>query len=187
MRLILKNNKKGVVGLTTGKKVLMIVMVLGIIAFTLLVVLQSISDTSVASTSGSGSTANETLTTVTELGENLSVADLPDVICTIGLVINGTGTIIPASNFTATNCNLAYSGGNSTTTGFNNSDWDVTYTNTFNRVQIINNNISGGVETFFTNATTWFSLLGIVVLILIIVIVIRAVNRTEDSKKSSGL
>lgn len=39
------------------------------------------------------------------------------------------------------------------------------------------NNISGGVESLFSNAGTWFSLLAVVILILIISVIIFAVNR----------
>ncbi len=48
------------------------------------------------------------------------------------------------------------------------------------------NNITGGVETFFSNAGTWFALLAIVVIILIVVIVMLAVNRVDGTKGSSG-
>ena len=38
-------------------------------------------------------------------------------------------------------------------------------------------NVTGGVNDFFTNASTWFSLLSVVIIILIISVVILAVNR----------
>lgn len=43
------------------------------------------------------------------------------------------------------------------------------------------NNISSGVESLFSNAGTWFSLLAVVILILIISVVIFAVNRFGGS------
>ncbi len=98
-------NKKGVVGLEVGKKVMLLLLTMGIIAFALIIALNQLNSTSVATTQ--------------------------------------TTNIV--------------------------------------------NNITGGVETFFTNATTWFALLGIVVLILIIVIVIKAVGSTSGGKGGSGL
>ena len=44
------------------------------------------------------------------------------------------------------------------------------------------NNITGGVESFFSNAGTWFALLAIVVIILIVVIVMKSVNGIGGSK-----
>ena len=38
-------------------------------------------------------------------------------------------------------------------------------------------NVTGGVETLFTSANTWFALLAVVIIILIIAVVILAVNR----------
>ncbi len=43
------------------------------------------------------------------------------------------------------------------------------------------NNVTVGVATFFSNATTWFTLLAVVVIILIISVVIFAVNRFGGS------
>ena len=38
-------------------------------------------------------------------------------------------------------------------------------------------NVTGGVETLFNSANTWFALLAVVIIILIIAVVILAVNR----------
>lgn len=51
-----------------------------------------------------------------------------------------------------------------------------------NQTANILNNVTGGVESFFTNAGTWFALLAIVVIILIVAIVIFAVNRFGGSR-----
>ena len=48
-------------------------------------------------------------------------------------------------------------------------------------------NVSGGVEEFFSNTVTWFSLLAVVVIILIIAIVIIAVNRFGGGGRGGGL
>ena len=175
-------DKRGVVGMTTAKAVLLAVMVLAILGFVLVIVLQEITDTPIASATGSGFTINETLSGVNDnTGQNLSVLNLEDVVCTIVSVVNSTeGTNIPATNFTQDNCNLIMTAG-----PFNESDWEVTYSHTFNRIFQINSNVTGGVETFFSNANTWFALLAIVILILIVVIVMKSVQGVD--KGGGGL
>jgi len=46
-------------------------------------------------------------------------------------------------------------------------------------------NVTGGVNDFFTNAGTWFSLLSVVIIILIISVVIMAVNRFGSGSAGS--
>ena len=94
-------NKKGVVGLETGKQVMLALMTMGIIAFALIIALNQLNSTSVATTQ--------------------------------------TTNIV--------------------------------------------NNITGGVETFFSNAGTWFALLAIVIIILIVVVVMKSVNSIGGGKQ----
>ncbi len=101
----LEINKKGQVGLGTARKVMIALMTLGVLAFALIIALNELNSTSVATTQ--------------------------------------TTNIV--------------------------------------------NNITGGVETFFSNAGTWFALLAIVVIILIVVIVMLAVNKVDGTKGGSGL
>ncbi len=46
-----------------------------------------------------------------------------------------------------------------------------------NQTESILLNVTGGIETLFASANTWFALLAVVIIILIIAIVILAVNR----------
>ncbi len=44
------------------------------------------------------------------------------------------------------------------------------------------NNITGGFESFFSNASTWFALLAIVVIILMVVIIMKVVNKFDKDQ-----
>lgn len=68
---------------------------------------------------------NETLTTVTESGEDLTYSTSNDVTCTIVIVTNATGgETIASGNYTQSNCNLVSAAGS----GYNNTNWNVSYT-----------------------------------------------------------
>ncbi len=174
-----KMNKRGVVGLETSKGVLVALMVLGVFGFVVIIALNSLSDSEAARSSGERTILGETLTAVSEGGQNFSAFTEANAACSIITLTNTTGVTIPSDNFTQSNCNVAFSSINGTQ--FNNTDWIVNYTYSYNQFATINNNLSNGTETFFGNATTWFSLLAVVVIILIVSIVIFAVNRFGDS------
>jgi uncharacterized integral membrane protein len=172
-------DKRGVVGISTGKAVILALMVLAILGFVLVIVMQSLTDVPIAADTGSGYIINETISGITEsTPQNLSVFELEDVICTIVGALNTTeGTPIPTTNYTHTGCTLVMTEG-----PFNGSSWEVTYSYTFNRFHQINANVTGGVEDFFSNAGTWFALLAIVILILIVVIVMKSVSGVDRNK-----
>jgi len=172
-------NKRGQVGLDTAKAVMLTLMFVGLLGFLMVLVFQNLSDSSVADgTSGVAYITNETLTSVTETGENFAVFSKPDVSCTIGLVVNSTdGAVITSVNYTQSNCNLAVPTGIGAGGTFNNTDWKVHYSYEYNAYYGIHTNISSGTTDFFSNTGTWFALLAVVVIILIIAIVIFAVNR----------
>ena len=67
---------------------------------------------------------NETLTTVTETGEDFAYVDYNDALCSSLVVTNASGgEVISSGNYTQTNCNLA----SSATGGYNNTNWNVSY------------------------------------------------------------
>ena len=122
----LKNirNKKGQAGLSGIPDTVWTVILIGIFIVIGIVVLSKLIDTTYDSASGSAS--NETLGSVNETGIDLSVSTYRSVSCTVGLVTNATdGVLIGATNYTATNCNLAFAPGGDT--NFNNTAWNVTY------------------------------------------------------------
>lgn len=118
----MKKNKKAQVGSISNS-----ILFLGIAAIVLvlfLVIIQELRDTDVISKAISDTANNETLTTVTEAGEDFANAGLPAVICTISFVTNETGAeVIVAGNYTQTNCNLASAAGSE----YNNTNWNVSY------------------------------------------------------------
>lgn len=181
-------NTKGQVGLDTAKVVMLALLVLAVFSFVALIVWSSLGNTTIAKTSsGTISIVNETVTSVNELGDLLPTADSQvDCAATVSTAINSTsGTVIPASNFTVSGCTISFNSGQGNSQGFNNSNWNVTYGFTFNQYGNIENNLTRGTASFFSNATTWFALLGVVIIILIIAIVIFAVNRFGSSGSGS--
>ena len=56
-----------------------------------------------------------------------------------------------------------------------------------NQTTSVLSNITGGVESFFGNAGTWFALLAIVIIILIVVIVMKSVNNISNKGGSGSL
>ena len=180
----MKKNYKSVLGLNTVKAFIVVMLALAIISVVTLIILGTLSSDSLVSQVGrtmSGTTVNETLTTVTHSGEDISVYDEVSAVCSNLIVINSSSsTAIPATNFTQTNCNLAFKTGQANVYGFNNSDWKVTYDYSYkNRDEIngVTDNVSTGIVGFFGNVNTFFALLGIVVIILIISLVVVVVNR----------
>lgn len=122
----MKLNKKGqtVAGL---QGVIWTLVILGIMLVIGLVVLDKMEEASWVSTAGTGG-SNETLTTVTETGEDFTDSTLRNAACTLGIVTNATGgETIAAGNYTQTNCNLASAAGG----GYNNTNWNVTYTSQY--------------------------------------------------------
>ncbi len=176
-------DKKGQVGLGTGMKVIVAVLIMAILGFVSIIVLNSLTDSNVAATTGSGSAINETVSNVNHTAIDLNAQELPDALCTVTRARNSTDpfTEIVAGNFTITDCTIVLASGD--TSEYNNTDWLITYTFTYNKVDAINSNITTGVSDFFSNAGTWFSLLAIVIIILIVVIVMRSVS----SGKGGGL
>lgn len=173
-----KIGRKGQVGLDTSKMVMFSLMTIGVLGFLLIILLGSLTDTSVATTSGTIGPQSETITSVAHTARPLGFNDRLDCSATIADVRNATsGTAIPASNYTVSGCTILYKTGQGNANGFNNTNWVVNYTGTFNAYGSVNSNISTGTTNFFSNTSTWFSLLAIVVIILIIGIVIFAVNR----------
>jgi hypothetical protein len=101
-----------------------------IVLVLVLVISQELRDTDTISAANSGFNDNETLTTVTEAGENVEAISEPGANCNILIATNSTGgEIISSGNYTTSNnaCTiLAVS-----TSTYNNTDWNVSYTFTF--------------------------------------------------------
>ena len=178
--------KKGQVGFDTGKAVILAVMGLGIVAFISIIVLATMKDTSIAANTGSGA-AVETMTTITEIAESFAAASAEDCSAAVIEARNSTGlALISASNYTVSGCTIRYNTAQGNPSGFNNSNWQVNFTFTFNQFANIQRNISFAEASFFSNTTVWFGLLAIVVIVLIISIVLIVVSRFGGSSGGQG-
>ena len=176
LRSVLKD-KKGVAGLDLALSVISMLFVIGLLVMIYALMGAEIQDTTSVAQELSGSAVNETLTTVAETGEDFTNSGLPAVVCTILFVTNATdGSAVPASNYTQTNCNLAFSGGG-VTSDWNNTDWNVSYDYTYGGTtwQVINDTNAALAET-----PDWFPIVIVitfmVVLILLTVMIIRAIR-----------
>ncbi len=138
------------------EKFIIAVIVIGIILVMGIFISASIQDATRESTSSSVS--NETLTTVTEIGEYLTPYTYNDVVCTIGIVTNASGVIITSGNYTQTNCNLAFTGA---TTDFNNTDWNVTYTYTYS-ADTNTSAAAGDLVTALSGGSAWITIIIVV-------------------------
>ncbi len=178
-------NQRGQVGLDIVQKVFLALLVLAVLAFAIIITMASLGDSSVAKTSsGSFTVSNETLLSVNDtVTTPLSVAGLGDVSCSLIHFINASSdTTIPATNYTFADCAVINLEG-----PFNISDWNATYTYTFNLFGDPQKNVTGGTAEFFSNATTWLTLLSVVVIILIISIVLLAVRGFAGTGRNGGL
>ena len=182
-------NKKAVLGLDTAKLFVLAILALVIISVVTLIVLDNIDD--IQPNAFGGALSNATTSTVVNFSSSsyptgLSSTNL-DCVLTVSIMTNATeGTIIPATNYTITNCAI----GCSSATGcanFNNTLWNVTgtYTKTSSS-KIMVTNTSSALESLFADTGTWFTLIGVVIIILIIAVVIVVVNRMGVGSAFSG-
>jgi len=116
-------------------------------------------------TSKTVAVANETLTTVNEAGETLVASTLAGRgdTCAITRCANSTNNvIIPAGNYTVTNCNIKFSHFIDAT-GVNGTNWKCTYSYTYNA----DSNASVGTRDV-ANATTDLATTWIPVIVVVI-------------------
>lgn len=165
----MKKSKKGQMVVSDAPSIILVVGLVFLVMATMAFIGQKYGD-SLYTDNTAGSAINETLTTVTYAGEYLSVSNLKNALCSVTTVTNATdGVVIPSTNYTATNCLLAYSGGATT---YNNTNWNVTYTYTYS-AQTVAVNVTGDLETEISNNTSiagiilTISLVGIVLAILV--------------------
>lgn len=181
---ILKD-KRGVVGLDTAKAVILAVLIISVIAITTFLSLQYMLDaTNALDLNTANLVRNESVTmnnNYVGLTGNDGVANCNP---TIVIIQNASsGKRINGNNYTLSGCSIK-----NITGEFVDKPWNVSYTYTYNKLaqNVLVSNVTSGATTFFTNASTWFTLLSIVIIILIIGIVIVAVNR-YSGREGSGM
>lgn len=173
-----KINKKGQMGLDTGKLILFSVLFLAVTGFVMIVLLGSLVRTPVAVNSGTIPATTETVTGVAEIARPFTVTGFTDCSITVSSAMNQTGgNTIPASNYTVSGCTIRFNTAQGNANGYNNTNWVINYSGTFNSFGSVNNNVTIGTSGFFAQTGTWFALLGVAIIILIIGVVIFAVQR----------
>jgi len=183
-------NKKGILGIDVVKSFMIGILALAIIAIAIVIIMNAL-DISSLTPASSGSASNETLLSVNETGSFFANSIRNSVVCSVFEVRNATTPITIASgNYTVNNCLISYSAPEDSS--FNNSLWNVSYTYTYDDFEGVDEviaNTSQGVTDFFSNAPTFFVLLGVVVIILIISIVVISVNNfgTTGGKSYEGI
>jgi uncharacterized membrane protein len=119
-----QKNRKAQAGMGGMPFAIMTIVVAIIVLVMGLVIIQEIRDADVVDQGASSSFANELLTTVTEVGDNLACYTYFASSCSVSAVTNTTsGGTINSGNYTVTDCTLFSTG----SPDYNNSNWNVTY------------------------------------------------------------
>lgn len=181
-------NKRGVLGLDTATAFVIAIMILAIMTFVSIIVVGSLNDSSAAAQTVTGTVVNESFTLLNQTANSSATLLALDGTVTLSnvLLVNTTGSFIQAPNYTVVGRNVlgATDAGDFIGQVVNIS---ADFSNTNSQFKDISRNVTAGYAELFTNATTWFSLLGVVILILIIGLVIIAVRRFDQGANSTGL
>lgn len=171
--------KRGVAGLDIFLSIVAMLFMIGLIVMVFVVAGQQLATSNYLTTTAT--VTNETLTTVTVAGEDFAVSGYRDVVCTITEVWANQTVVIDTGNYTTTGCNVAWRATGDS--DLNNTDWDVSYTYTFEADTEASDTINATTGSLL-GVPSWFStfiiLAAMVVLVLLVVIIIRAI-------KGSGL
>ncbi len=184
-------SKRAILGLNTTTQFIVTLLVLSVTAFAVIIALSALGDTEVAKIQ----IANPVVFT-NEVTQAMNVTNPYQLSGTLGLTNcvasfnlatnNSDGEVITSGNYTTSGCTITAVADPGS---FNNTLWNVTGNYVYDsnaQINTITGNVSVGVASFFGNATTWFSLLAIVVILLIIAIVIITVRRFEVGGSQIG-
>jgi len=178
----LNKNKKGqiVFSLIAGISALII------LSIVCLLIVDTLNGADLLSQSASSTVTNETLTTVDDLGENLAYSTLSGVLCSVSYCINSTDSVtVPAANWTATNCKVAYSG---PAGAMNNTDWKCTYSYTWDGVS--QNSVNGMIANYTSGINNVSSKIPTILLVAAVVLLFGAivflVNRAKQTTGATG-
>jgi len=173
--LKIMRNKKGVFGLTSVQAFFAIILAIALLSYVIVVILGTLQSTSILPYS-LNTTVNEsgTLTSTPYTLSGVSVAGFSSL--SITQIVNTTnGAVIPAANYTNTAGVLT----NATATSYGAVKISYTY-NYYSPSQVNTNvilqNVSTGVSTFFSNITPVYAILAILVIILVLVVLVRIVS-----------
>ncbi len=121
-------------------------------------------------------TSTYALTGGTELLSRREIID-----CAIQYITNSTeDELAVTTDYTEENCILTLA----TDSEFNDTFLNVTYDYTYRNPDASNqmNNVSSASANFFSNATTWFSLLSVMIIIAVVIIVLSVVRKARKQE-----
>ena len=177
---LLRNQKKGQMGLGVAKTFVIALLSLIVIGVTIMVVLNSLGDTSVISTD-TNSVTNETGAFINSIGYEFDNQGVGDI--TVTEARNASdGTTISDTEYTVTDGKLY----NATATTYSDVNVDYTYEVNSDSQNVLDNS-SSGMTSFFDNTTTWLALLAVVIIILIISVVVNVVNQFGKGQSGGSL
>jgi len=178
-----KKNKKGVLGLETVITFIITILILAIFTIAIFITLTSI-NTGVPQLTPleAGTLTNETLLLANETGNITSVSLRRDIVFSNVIVINASA---PATVLVLDTNYTVVGGLINGTVGDIFIDTEVNFSASFTFRPISNsehleNNVTGGLVTFFAGIATVFSILLAVVIILAVVLIIIAVTRIRQ-------
>ena len=185
-------NKKGQLSLNTVQAVMITFLVIAVLAVTIILLNTKLSDTTdtiYTNTINFDNTTTATAVNYTgaEVGTYTS-SNYRNCVLTVLSAnnVSDLGPTISSSLYTTSGCSIYIVDGPAAD-GLNNTAWNITGSITYNPDQVKNvgANISSALEDFFSNTSTIFSILVVVVIILAIGIIIFVVQRFGGS--DSGL
>ena len=177
MKTILKN-KKGVAGLNMYLSLIAMLFMIGIIVMVFQIAGAELAD-SQRETSTRATISDETLLTVNNTAQSLTVAGYSSASCSLLAVMNvsSANSSISSGNYTFTGCTIASSGDEF----FNFTTWGINYTYTY-LVSTPASEVINSSRDSIKSAIDWFPtfiVLGaLVVLILLVVIIINSIRQT---------
>lgn len=135
-----------------------------------------------AFTSTDGAVLNESITTVTEVGETLAKSTLRDVVCAIphAVVNNSANPIeLTSGNWTQTNCVIASTG---TDALYNNSNWNVSYAYTFEASSFASNGTAKSASALYDIANTWLPVIIVVIMAMTVILYVSGAFGASKKK-----
>ena len=183
-----RKDKSGVFGLTSVQLFFGTIMAVALLAYVIVIIMGTLSTGNIIPQTSS-TYVNESVTSVTQAGKNLAAASFSNPTCSItGIVNSSNGATINAGNYTATNCRVAAS----PTSTFNNTDWKVTYSATYDsnsQMQLVSilGNTSTGITSFFGAINPVYAILAVLVIILVLVVLVRVVQAPASSESRPQL
>jgi len=153
-------NKKGQVA--SLSPTVMTLIIVGVLLGAGLMILSAMQEVTWVSTSET--VINETLSKVNETGASLDHITERNVDCVVSVCYNKTNPwdLIPTSNYTADGCTVAYTGKTTTGYAFNNTEWNCTYSYTYDADSVASNGTRDVIDATASLASIWLPVIVVV-------------------------